>query len=180
MKRILLASLLVVVGVGSAQAQIISSATPIPGAYVLMNYAGSGLDWVYAGPIAPNEWGPGDIQPAAYRAAEGWRTATAAEWAAHPLWNDFIAPGNPGGIVSSGTFYNHAHYIYASEYWSYFSHVDAQDFDQGRVTDGVNGVLSGVPETIYVRMTSAVPEPSTVTMLLAGLAGLAFLRRRQA
>lgn len=42
---------------GAANAVIISNATAIPDANVLLNFNNSGLDWVYAGPIGPNEWG---------------------------------------------------------------------------------------------------------------------------
>lgn len=178
LKRILLAALFALAG-GGAQAQIIDSGSRIPDAYILKDFAGSGLDWVYAGPIAPNESALGLMRPADYRAAEGWRSATPGEWAAHPLWSDFIAPGNPGGIVAPTSFHAHSHYIYASEYWSECRHIDAQDFAAGRLTDGVNGPSSGGPETIYVRMTGVVPEPGAGAMLLLGLAGLALLRRRK-
>lgn len=158
----------------AANAVIISSATPIPLTEVLVNFNNSGLDWVYAGPIAPNEFGAGNIQPASYRAAEGWRVASVAEWAARPIWSDFIRPGFTLASPQNG-FTNHSIYIFAPEYWSNFSHVDMGDFANGRVTDGVNGVLSGVPETIYVRNSAgsgAVPEPATWAMMLVGFAAI--------
>lgn len=68
----------------SANAVIIDNSTPIPDANVLLNFNNSWPDWVYAGPIGPNEFAPGNIQPASYRVAEGWRVATAAEWGRSP------------------------------------------------------------------------------------------------
>ena len=163
---------------GAANAVIISNATPIPDANVLLNFNGSGLDWVYAGPIAPNEFGPGQIQPASYRAAEGWRTATAAEWAARPDWDDFIIAPNP--VLPNAGHTDHSVYRFASEYWGDFSHVDLNDYFDGIVTDGVNGPTSGVPETIYVRNSLAVPAPGTLLLMGLSLFGLmAFSRRRR-
>ncbi|MTW32248.1 PEP-CTERM sorting domain-containing protein [Pseudoduganella danionis] len=166
-----------------AQAQIINSSTPIPNSNVLINLNNSGLDWVYAGPIGPNEWGVGNIQPASYRAAEGWRVATAAEWANRPVWTDFIVPGHT--VLAQAGFNDHSAYRFASEYWGNFYHVDINDYARGIVTDGVNGNLSfSVPETIYVRNTimGAVPEPDAFAMLAAGLGmiGYTLRRRRQA
>jgi len=60
-------------------ASIIPVSTPIPDSEVIINFNGTGLDWVYAGPIAPGEFGPGRIEEPSYRGAEGWRYATASE-----------------------------------------------------------------------------------------------------
>lgn len=184
MRKWIIVAVLALTGSAGAYAQVINSSTPIPDANVLLNFNGSGLDWVYAGPIGPNEWDLGSIQPASYRATEGWRVATETEWVTHPEWTDFITPGNPGGIISATTFYDHNSYIFASEYWGNFSHVDAQDFANGLVTDGVNGCQVGiscwVPETIYVRNTiAAVPEPEIFATMLAGLGLLGLVKRRR-
>lgn len=178
MKKLIAA--LALVASTSVFATTISSAIPIPDQFVLLNFSSSGLDWVYAGPVGVHEFGTNEVAPSSYRAAEGWRAATAAEWAAHPLWNDFIAPGNPCGIAAAATFNNHGCYVFASEYWSTFSHVDAQDFATGNVNDGVNGPLSGVPETIYVRNSQggSVPVPGTLALLGAGFLALAASRRK--
>ena len=58
-----------VLSAAAAAAPQIDNSTPIPDARVLLNFGGSGLDWVYAGPIAPEEFGQFNIAPASYRAS---------------------------------------------------------------------------------------------------------------
>ncbi len=164
-----------------AHAVIFDETFIIPDSEVILDFNSSGLDWVYAGPIAPNEFGPGNIQPASYRAAEGWRVASVSEWAARPDWEDFTRPGFATPAAVAG-FSDHAVYRFASEYWSDFTHVDLNDFAAGRVTDGVNGQGSGVPETIYVRFSnfnSAVPEPATWAFMIFGFGAVGGAMRRQ-
>ena len=167
-----------------ANAVIIDASVAIPDSEVIINLNGTGLDWVYAGPIAPNEFGPGTIQPASYRASEGWRIATAAEWLLRPIWSDFTRPGFATPSPASG-FSNHSTYRFTSEYWSNFTHVDLNNYASGLVTDGVNGVTTNVPETIYVRsslFSGAVPEPSTWLLMILGfgaIGGMMRANRRQ-
>jgi hypothetical protein len=164
----------------SADAKI-SASIVIPDSEVIINFNNTGLDWVYAGPIAPNEFGPGNIEPASYRAAEGWRTATVSEWALRPEWTDFVRPGFAAPSPSCG-FTDHSSYRFTSEYWSDYAHVDLCDAAAGRFTDGVNGPVAGVPETIYVRTSAgviAVPEPATWAMMLGGFGLLGSAARRR-
>lgn len=166
-----------------AQAVIISNATPIPDSEVIINFNGTGLDWVYAGPIAPNEFDAGNIQNASYRAAEGWTNATAGQWALKPTWQDFTRSGFaiPAAI---GKFSDHSVYRFASEYWGDYTHVDLNDADNGFITNGTDiGSLTLRNETWYVRQTrggpSGVPDGG-VTVVLFGLAltGVVALRRK--
>ncbi len=164
-----------------AHAVIFDETIAIPDSEVILDFNGTGLDWVYAGPIAPNEFAPGNIQPATFRAAEGWRVASVSEWAARPDWTDFTRPGFATPAANS-FFQDHSVYRFASEYWSDFTHVDLNDFAAGRVTDGVNGQLTGVPETIYVRFNNfagAVPEPATWAFMIFGFGAIGGAMRRQ-
>jgi hypothetical protein len=155
----------------------------IPDRNVLLNFNNSGLDWVYAGSIAPLERGPFNLAPASYRAAEGWRAATASEWATRPDWDDFIRPGNPCGITVTSLFDDDGCYIFATQYWSdsLFS-VDLSDYAAGFVTDGVNNfVPDSFYETIYVRTRSTpnlVPTPGTLPLVGLALVAMGAMRRK--
>lgn len=187
MKRSLLAAFAFIAGIGGANASTPTppypASMPIPLADILVNFNASGLDWVYAGPVA-NIPGHADmIAPSSTRAAEGWRAATAAEWRNHPTWESFIVPGNPGNLNRSSKTWDfnvHHDYLFASEYWTSHSTINIDDFWRGDVTDGVNfsGVLSTGSETIYVRNTLAVPEPETYALLVVGLGFLGIASRR--
>jgi len=184
MKKALLLIVMGIVwsGLVPAGAVIIDSSILIPDDNVLINFNGSGLDWVYAGPVAPNAWGPGEIYQPSYRASEGWRFATQGEWANKPLWTDFIQPGYTVADLSLWTMYDHTKYKFASEYWSNFYHVDLGDADGGYITNGLDiGESDGNWDTWYVRDTAggpAVPAPGALLLgsLGAGLVG--WFRRR--
>jgi hypothetical protein len=166
-------------GVNAANAALIDASTPIPDENILLNF--NGLDWVYAGPIATNEWGAGNIAAPEFRASEGWRYATVNEWAARPDWTDFIIGG--ASVSPNSGFSDHSSYRFASEYWGNFSHVDLNDAAKGFITNGLDiGKLHSVWETWYVRDSnvSAVPVPAAVWLFGSGLAGLLGFNRKRA
>jgi len=169
--------------VGTAHAVIYDSSIVIPDANVLINFNNSGLDWVYAGPLSPHAWSVEQIYTPSYRAVEGWRYATVAEWAKRPAWSDFIVPGHAVSLANN--FTDHTCYIFASEYWSTFNSVDLLDASNGYLTNGNGlGYADTGADTFYVRDSHAashfapVPEPSTSILLGAGIAGVVLLRRR--
>lgn len=160
-----------------ASAVIIDASTVIPNENILLNF--NGLDWVYAGPIATEAFGPGNIEAPEYRAAEGWRYATAAEWNLRPDWTDFIIGSATLNPVAG--FGDHSLYRFASEYWSNYNHVDLNDAADGLLTNGYDIDWIYNYETWYVRdaITSDVPESSSIMLLGLGLLGLACARRKQ-
>ncbi|QDV21914.1 PEP-CTERM sorting domain-containing protein [Aureliella helgolandensis] len=183
MKKILLAALIVfATSASQVQAAIIGSAIAIPDAEVLIDFNNTGLDWTYAGPVAPNEFGPGQIEAPSFRAAEGWRFATLAEWAIKPIWEDFTKPGQATPSAAGG-YSNHSVYRFTSEYWSNFTHVDLNNANDGRITNGSDiGSLNNVWETWYVRDTrvATVPEPASLAIWGFGVACMSVsLRRRR-
>ena len=72
---------------------LVPTDTSIPDELVLIDFDNTGLDWVYAGPYAPDAVGQPHVHGPEYRAIEGWRHATDGEWALRPSWTDFILPG---------------------------------------------------------------------------------------
>lgn len=182
MKTIKIGALLLIgalLGGTAFAGSIIPNTIAIPDSEVLINFNGTGLDWVYAGPIAPDEFGPGNIESPGYRAAEGWRFATLADWALRPDWDDFTRIGFTVPAVASWS--DHSQYRFASEYWGFFSHVDLNDAADGLITNGLDiGSLTGVWETFYVRDTRSVPDTGATALLcVMAFAAMVGYRRRQ-
>jgi len=176
---------LALVGLSAQQvhAVIYDSSVPIPDEAVIIDFNDTGLDWVYAGPIGTAEWSASMIYAPSYRADEGWRFATEADWALRPEWSDFTRPGYTIPDANGG-YTNHEVYRFASEYWGDFHHVDLNDAAAGRVTNGkdINYAPGYVYETWYVRDSrhASVPESTTtIGLLLGAMAGLACFRRRR-
>jgi hypothetical protein len=180
MKKILTALTLAASVMLSTQASavIIDAATAIPNENILLNF--NGLDWVYAGPIGTGEFGPGNIEAPEYRASEGWRYATEAEWAIRPDWTDFIIGG--ASVSPDSGFGDHSVYRFAAEYWSNYNHIDLSDAADGLLTNGLEiGSLYDNYDTWYVRdaVTTAVPESSSIMLLGLGLLGLVIARKKR-
>lgn len=160
-----------------ANAVIIDASTIIPNENILLNF--NGLDWVYAGPIATEAFGPGNIEAPEYRADEGWRYATTEEWNLRPDWTDFIIGG--AAVDPESGFNDHSRYRFASEYWSNYNHVDLSDAADGLLTNGYDIDWISTYETWYVRdarITSDVPESSSIILLSLGLLGLVLGRKK--
>jgi len=184
-------------GTATVEASLISVATQIPDSEVLLNYFGSGLDWTYAGPVAPNGYNqtPGEIELPSYRANEGWRFATDAEWAKRPYWTDFIKPGYTVDDLDMDSQFNHSAYRFTTEYWSTFTHVDTADARQGLITNGLDFGDNWWWETWYVRDTgftptlsvtfsaavasAGVPEPTSAALLGLGICGATICKMRR-
>lgn len=161
----------------NTNAVVIDASTIIPNENILQNF--NGLDWVYAGPIGTGEWGPGNIEAPEYRASEGWRYATADEWALRPDWTHFII--GSASLMPEAGFTDHSVYRFASEYWSNFNHIDLSDAAAGKITNGLDiGSLEDVYDTWYVRdaIISSVPESSSLVLLAMSILGLGVIRRK--
>lgn len=149
-----------------------------------------GLDWAWAAPCGAVD-SCGDIT-LAYQGAFGWRLPTAAEFAAHPVAENFVFTGANvpnGGSDSVGNHFQagspgRAAACAAAYFSTTHTHCDWSDGVAGTWYDPSISGGQGVPETLVVRYTlgGAVPEPTTWALMIGGfgLAGAALRRRRTA
>jgi len=192
MKKIVVVLLVAVVMLimGAQQAQAILTTQVASNAYITKN----GLDVAWAAPCPPStpSCGPVDLT---YQAAYGWRIATQADMAVISISaTDFsfvganvdYATGNnldeaSGATLSalSGTLplYDVA---VAAPWFSSYTHVDwSNGYDGLWANLSAPGQWGSYYESIVVRSSAVVPEPSTYLLLGSGIAGLIVWRRKR-
>ncbi|ARE41660.1 hypothetical protein RGUI_3519 [Rhodovulum sp. P5] len=153
-------------------------------AYITMD----GLDWAWANPLPANN----SSFDLSYQSAFGWRLPTVAELVNAPLATDFIFAGAnvplSGTDPVSGAYFTTAtasltgDAACASPYFSNtFYHCDWQD-GLGEIYGpwaGMQDAESFAEQLVVRSATPPVPLPGAAGLLLAGLGGIAALRRRK-
>jgi hypothetical protein len=124
-----------------------------------------------------------------YQGTQGWQLPTLAELAAGPTQNDFFFSGANvpnGGTSVEGTFFDgntpSSDGACATAYFTdaFYNQCDFDDAAAGAIY-GLDNDFTGNPnvETWLVRGTTPAPEPLTVSLFCAGLAGAVAMRRRK-
>lgn len=185
--RLLFAAAAVAIAATSPAAAIINAPVPT-NAYVSFG----GLDWAWASPCdasGPGSCGPIDLS---FQSTQGWRVATAADFASGMNYTKFQFAGanvaaNGSDSVSGASFgtRNPVDTTCATPWFSdRYSHCDYDDGVDGNVWNMPGTANQGecCHETWVVRGAAggAVPEPASWAMLIAGFGLVGAIQRRRA